>query len=734
MTPTFPIVWSKLEMGIRDEGMLIDFGLAFENPVPLTIDGIEGIEINLALENRRAIQFVIDRIALGAGLQEMEINIQINFIADGIETVNVPKSIEEASKQFAETGGFGLALAGPMRIKGADFVQRMTEPINVDFSVKDTLDSFTSESGSSDLLSPVTDLLSASGVKSLLGNSSIDIKILADRISTKAGLALPVFLPIPREISFPYSTIISIHGGKPVPSEQAVQINLSSLMITRTNTAIIANTSVDVFPTNSEAAALGLAQSINPIMAAVPIASSVGLKLSFSSFDKPSFKWCDLLFSSVINFGLPPICKSCLLKSSASSISSVPITQLATVKSLDIKQLAAQPGFNAKGSVYVAYPPGLPSLSIDIGYFHLGATVESSNFIAIDLPTGLKFFPKVDGTDVDASMILARNAEFGSKAQRFVNAVLLGDALPSYAGIANLEFGMSLNEKILTFRHIVVDVSTDDIISLTASQGTNSATSMLTGLITPGMLKVKGVDFGFSSSTEASLKISSVVKNPIPNMSFSMGTLAVDIILQDQTLLSLYIQPIRLQTGSAPLAISVGMKFATGANGLDAKVAQLASAVLSNDVALGLFAGINGLKISPPGVSSGPGVIDQLESVKIQVKSGKIIQMLNAPASSPSALDTSSIMPGPAILTQLKPTVSFVQLDVLPGGLMKTGGDIGYANPLPLSISIPYISLTTVIAGTDTITIELVGMQLVRNAGTFFLIVRNYPTPTQFIV
>jgi hypothetical protein len=608
-----------------------------------------------------------------------------------------------------------LALFGPIKIRGGDFVQTITDPIRFDFSIKDTLSSIGSGKGLFES-GPLADLLSTAGVKALIGNSSISVQVNSDNIATTAGLALPVFLPIPRKISFPYATTLSIYGGK-VAYQKAVQVDVTSVTIVRTDTAIIANTSILVLPTNTDAAATALAESVNPVLRANPVASSIGLKdFAFYSSGRKPFQWCsDLFAAQIINFGLPPICKKCLLESSVGQVAtSLPVTQLVTVRTLDAAQMDDMPGFSAKGTVDVSYPAHLPALSIDIGFFNMAATVEATELMSIQLPTGIKFMPQNQGTNIDARAVLSRNAQLASKIQRLANALLLDEALPSFAGVTGLSFGASGTNKIVTFSKIAVDVNTTDIKDMLAGSGSDS--SSLSSFIKPGMVKLAGADFALDNPTDATLALSTQVANPIPNFTFSMGTLSLSTILQDQSLVSITIQPINLHSGTAPLDISIGLKIATGANGMDVNVARLVDGVLVKDTALQMLLGVTSLKISPKG-NSQAGLIDQLEPIKLQLHAGKVIDLLNSQSTAPSALDTSGIMPGDNILDQLSPKVQFVLLDTPPGGLLRVGADVGYTNPLPLSAKLPYIGLIARIDGADVVEIEIMGVELVRAEG-----------------
>ena len=711
-TPDFPVVLSKAAIEIRDEGTSFIVGAAFENPTPIVMVPLEMIEFYLSVEGTNAVQFVFERVALTDGLQDFGLKLDINFIAPLIDITKVSTAIEVASKNYAETGGFALALIGPMQIKGADFLKAITTDLNIDLSVKELLKP--SANVSTAAAGPLANVTSPEGIKSILGNSTISLQILAQQVITKANLVLPVIIPIPKAISFPYTTSISIYGGV----EKAIQVDVAPVSIARTNKAITCDTSVVVVPVNSDVAATGLAAAINPALAAHPTASSIGIRnLEFALPGQKPFKWCTEIFGKeTVKFGIPPICKECLLNSKAVSVgSSISVKQLATVRSIDVSQLTTTSGFSAKGIVDVNYPEGLPSLSVDIGFLHLDATVESVRLMAIELPSGLKFFPQVHGTNIDASAILARDGQVPGKVQKLADAILNDTPLPSYAGITGLAFGASSSNKIVTFSKIVVDVDSTAIKTALASSGSAKSSG---SLLKAGMVKVRDIDISLNSATYAAISLGTVIENPIPTLTFSIGTISLEALLDDQTFVGLSISPIALGKGGSAVNIGLNMKLATGAGDLDKKVAKLVQAYLKKDSSISTSIGVTRLTISPPGISSGPAVIDQLSAIMINIPAAKLLQSSAAASSGPGPLDTSAIMPPSNIATMLNPSVKFVQMEAKSGGVLTAGGDVGYTNPLPISVKIPYFAITTVLAGRDAMTVEVSGMQVVRQAGT----------------
>jgi hypothetical protein len=85
----FSIVWETLTLTMREEGPQVSVGIWFENPTPLTIEGMEGIEIYLALEQTKCVQLVIEKVQLSDDLQERSLKLSMNFIAPLIDVTKV---------------------------------------------------------------------------------------------------------------------------------------------------------------------------------------------------------------------------------------------------------------------------------------------------------------------------------------------------------------------------------------------------------------------------------------------------------------------------------------------------------------------------------------------------------------------------------------------------------------------------------------------------------------------
>ena len=202
------------------------------------------------------------------GLQNFEVQIGIVLLDDKISPANLGIALELASKSFTDTGDFSLSVSGPIDIQNGDFVHFITEDFKFVVTFTDIWSILLSITGPIDLssLDSIQAILENAQVQSILGNSSIALDVLSDKIQIPVGLVLPDFLPIPRHINFPYSTTISIVGQ----TSQLIKSNVDPVYISRNDKNIQANTTINVLPNNTDIAATELAEAVNPILAANP--------------------------------------------------------------------------------------------------------------------------------------------------------------------------------------------------------------------------------------------------------------------------------------------------------------------------------------------------------------------------------------------------------------------------------------------------------------------------------
>ena len=148
LTPSMDLVWSQLIINMRDQGPSISTSITFENPTPLTLKDITGMEFYLSLEGTRIIRIYIQTMQLKPKVQDLTLNINIDLLGDLLDPLSTRAAIESASSRYATHGDFEIGLSGPFGIKDADFVHYMTEPFEFKVSLKDAMELFASNSSS----------------------------------------------------------------------------------------------------------------------------------------------------------------------------------------------------------------------------------------------------------------------------------------------------------------------------------------------------------------------------------------------------------------------------------------------------------------------------------------------------------------------------------------------------------------------------------------------------------
>jgi hypothetical protein len=162
----------------------------------------------------------------------------------------------------------------------------------------------------------------------------------------------------------------------------------------------------------------------------------------------------------------------------------------------------------------------------------------------------------------------------------------------------------------------------------------------------------------------------------------------------------------------------MGLKLATHNAQLSAKVAQLVNSVThAAEVDGSDTITVTGIRLSPPGVNTGPAVIDQFRNIKITLP---IASLLSKKGNSdgnpgPPLVDTSSLM---AHLNMkdlgLKP--HNIDVETQPKSTLSLSAQVDYNNQSPVSIKIPFLETSVDIEGTPFIEPSLSGLELTKGS------------------
>jgi hypothetical protein len=711
------MLWKSFDFAMRDEGVTTELGAAFENPKYVALKKLNSIDYFLAIEDVRIMKMSIFNLELKPELNDdMKVGFDFSFIDPRIDAKAAQGAIEKATKSYAETGDFGFALMGPITVSNAGFVQQITQ----DLKVSGTLNEILTLAPKSVFRFVAADTPASEDViQDIIGKSKIALNVLGDRISAELGLNIPMmeFLKPPKQISFPYQASISLFAD----NAKVIQADVSPVTIQRENRGLMVNTGFSVVPANTEAAADGLAKAINPILSSNPTPSSIGIKdLYFAPVGGQPFKWCrDLFAERVLTITLPAIDKVALVDTFANPSTSNAAKKVSALVNgpINVAQLTDRPGFGANGNVQITYNETLPEVRVDLGFFHVDTTVESVRLASLEMPNGLKFFPQSGGTAINAAVVLNRDEQLEGKIQKLADSVLGNSETPSHFGFTNLRFGTSSANQLITFSKIVVDLDTASIKKLLDGSGAPSTSLPLK----PGMIKLDSLDLTVNSATELSASVSSRIENPLSQLTVSIGSIGLNTIIDGQDLMGMSISPIRLTTGANALPLTMGLRPVRGGNGLEQKVATFANAILERNEAINMQFAFTGLTLTPPGVTGGSAVIDQFRNVRIGMSAANIVKGMKSGSENSGGsgvIDTSALMPSGDLLSQLGLSVKYLQLDVQPNQRIASGVDVDYNNPLPISANVPFLSLNTVVDGSEALDVEIAGVSLSRQAGS----------------
>jgi hypothetical protein len=709
--------WKSFDFAMRDEGVTTELGAAFENPKYVALKKLNSIDYYLAIEDVRIMKMSIFNLELKPELNDdLKLGFDFSFIDSRIDPKAVQGAIEKATKSYADKGDFGFALMGPITVSNAGFVQQITQ----DLKVSGTLNEILTLAPKSVFRFVVADASASEEViQDIIGNSKIALNVLGDRISAELGLNIPMidFLKPPKQISFPYQASISIYAD----NAKVIQTDVSPVTIQRENRGLMVNTGFSIVPENTEAAADGLAKAINPILSANPSTSSIGIKdFLFAPVGGQPFKWCRELFAErVLTISLPAIDKVALVDTFANPSTSNAAKKVSALVNgpINVAQLTDRPGFGANGNIQITFNETLPEVRVDLGFFNVDTTVESVRFASLEMPAGLKFFPQTGGTAINAAVVLNRDEQLGEKIQKLADSLLGNSEVPSHFGITNLRLGLSPSNQLVTFSKIAVDLDTGSIKKLLGGSNAPSAGVPLK----PGMIKLDSLDLTVNSATELTASVSSRIDNPLSQLTVSIGSIGLNTIIDGQELMGMSISPIRLTTGANALPLTMGLRPVRGGNGLEEKVATFANAVLEKNEAINMQFAFTGLTLTPPGVTGGLAVIDQFRNVRMGMSAANIVRGMKSGSQTTegtSVIDTSALMPSGDFISQLGMSAKYLQVDVQSNQRIATGVDVDYNNPLPVSANVPFLSINTVVDGSEALDVEITGVGLARQAGS----------------
>jgi hypothetical protein len=442
--------------------------------------------------------------------------------------------------------------------------------------------------------------------------------------------------------------------------------------------------------------------------------------------EKHKFRWCERLFEHIpIKITLPSslFCKTCIIDSILHSKSGIG----ATIPQLNVKQLDFEPGFRTDGSFLINLPAWIPPVKLITGYVQMdllggGATLATGRFLE-----GFSFDTRNPGAPFSLDIILKR--EISSAVQAIINHLLVKDQsdLPLTVGASGFIMGRDSAHPIITFSKITVDMKLEEL----RPQIQDISYGILSSFKRPGLLKIHGLDLDVKSSTSITAGLESTLLNPI-NIGLDIGSVGVGVLVDSIPLARFQLPPIALKPGYQGFNIMLDAIVAVGGEKSSSAMGAIVEDITHQSQSHTAFSGleVGGLIIHPKNSINGSGTIDMLSQIRIKIPADVIHSavgfILSDMGSVDAMIDASPLIPSEDQLLAMRPAPKSVQLIALPGSSLRAGFSAEYANPLPVTIRIPYAEVSVCLGDLnhEMVAIGLSGLDLNRGRGLINLSVQ----------
>jgi hypothetical protein len=689
--------WSGFSIDMNDDGITVGIDYALENGSPFGI-AIDSTEFLFAIENVPFVVLRLEPFTLSKGYQERKLGIKILFNDERISAQRTRQAIVEASKRFAESLDMSFSAVGPVSISNS-FVSDITKDLKFEIPLKDIGFLFQWLGVSLDPAA-LEGLLTLQNLQNIFDGSTFGLKVLSELIQANLNLVLPA-IPIPKQISFPYQTSLTLYGT----TSRLLETRVDPILMTR-QTKISANVSTSVIPVNTDLAAQEFGAALNPLFSRSPQvlstdqASQIGLRdLGFQRSNGTMFKWCNDLFGETLFVSLPPID----LHAVTDFVTQFPVfringilSELIRFNNFDVVQSNAFSGFDV--NIAMQWLKKSPiGLEIDLGFFQLDGTVESSSLLTVEMSTGLRMTLEPSDVAIEASTIFTKSPDIAPTLQSFVRAILNGQE--AFCGVTGIVMGTP-QSKLITFSRIAVDIPV-------------SVLRKLTNWIAPGLgipsplVKVNEADIRVRSATEVAVRTVVELDNPT-FVNVAVGSISFQAQLDNQQLLSIVIPPLRMTGGRNTLDLALDVTLTTNTD-VGPAMEKLVHMVLIDAKSSDLLLGIVGFELL---VSNPAHRIDVFKSVKVESDLGYIFE--NQVANS-KYLDISPILPdAKGFANTLEAQIQFISLVAQENARVAVGADIQYKNILPVSLEVPFVSVDVVLDSVNILQARVQGIQWVR--------------------
>lgn len=301
----------------------------------------------------------------------------------------------------------------------------------------------------------------------------------------------------------------------------------------------------------------------------------------------------------------------------------------------------------------------------------------------------------------------------GTKLTDILNAAYSGNS-PSKSKLIlqGISFGTSENEAVKLFDGLNVALPLELLKSAASPGAMNSnggGLSSIFGNTTMGNISLSAINPSLRSASVAatadglSIGAGTDLTIPLP-VSVSAPFISVDLLSQDNRLVSVSLQGLQFQPGKNNLNLALGAKF-SGDDAAAKSAAVLANSILSGKVGDAQVS-IAGIKFGSDEASAN----QVFSALKLPVPVGMLASVGGNGGT--TVLSLNMLFPNVTISADaINPQVNGLSVATLANGI-SLSPSVALTNPLPISVSMPFAALTVSINNAEFVTSNLQGLNL----------------------
>ncbi|KAJ3172835.1 hypothetical protein HDU87_007758 [Geranomyces variabilis] len=370
-------------------------------------------------------------------------------------------------------------------------------------------------------------------------------------------------------------------------------------------------------------------------------------------------------------------------------------------------------GFNL--GLDAAFTQSLP-VNVKIPFLNVRLGVDSSDLIGLNV-NGLGVTQGPQALALAVNGTVATDPAIGDKLASIVNSINNEQGSASALVLQGIQFGGSANNPFTLFNGLNATIPTS-LLKAFASSGTP-----ILGNVGPA---ARGLTTAFNNASVLSANVSATADglavgagagvNVTLPVSVSAPFLGFDVLNSGNRLVSVSVTGVAFQPGQNTLNLALSTKFANG-TAAQSSAGDLASAIISGNTANASIA-VSGFKFGVTEAKS----IGTFSSLKISVPAS----LLSGSAAGTGAPSLLTFFPSASALSlgAINPQIRSLKVAAVENGL-NVSPSVSLMNPLPVSVSIPFVGLTVALNGQQLTSSTLSGLSFGSGPASLDLALAN---------